>query len=798
MTAEVFKVVHRLRRRLRFVVPAFQGRRDRLERLALALACEPGVVDISLAVPIGSLAVSFDPSRLAPVILEERLADALKLAATPQNIRISEGAKQEVHFAVGGLQCPACARYLERVLQNQPGIVSARVDDFTAIARIVTTLTREVVGELVSDLGYEARRLETTDHHRLLQELHRTQLRPQADRLREAAVLALPVLGLGWLSPTPLRRGLQFALTTALLWRQGRDTLRRARMQYLQGRVGSEALMTLGSGAAYLYSLPALMGGGAVYFDASSTILGFAQLGRYLQARARHRMTRELLQLVDLRPCRATVIREDSEVTIEWCDIRAGDRLRIRPGEKIPVDGTVVEGLSAVDEAKVTGHPLPTIKEPGQRVLAGSVNATGLLTVEAAENGHDTRLKQFFQMVAGAERPTRTDTDERLSARLVPLVSGLAGLTFAGWWLAGAGAGRALQHALAVLLIACPCPLGVATPAVTVSATTRAARRGIYLRDPGVFEIAAQVDRVVLDKTGVLTHGRGQISELINLSSLEDEQLRQLAAAAIRDSGDVWGAAFRTSGQGGETLPVTRFQAIPGYGVSAQIGEREILLGNEAWLARREIDTAPLQTSALRVARQGRSPVFMALDGQAVGLFVVDDTLRDEAEELVEALQRPGMKVMVVSGDAEVVCRQVAESLGLKWVVAPADPARKLALVQNLQQHNHVVAMVGDGLNDAPALAAADLGMALTRGSDMAIESASLTLENPVQAAEMLSLGNRVLREIRINVFWTFIFNVAAVPVAMAGRLSPAVATLAMSLSSAAVAVNFLRWQQDE
>jgi len=466
------------------------------------------------------------------------------------------------------------------------------------------------------------------------------------------------------------------------------------------------------------------------------------------------------------------------------------------------VDGIVEEGLSAVDEGPVNGHPIPAIREAGDRVLGGSLNGTGVLVIRALEEGKDSRPECLLQLTRGddARGMALADAADRLSARFVPWVSALAGLTFGVWWLAGAGVGRALGNALAVLVIACPCPLGVAVPSASVSALSRAARRGIHIRDPKVFETAARVDRVVLDKTGVVTWGRPVIVELFNLSGLEDRQLLALAAGAEHLSTDPLGRAFLDEARerGIERPKATRFHIVPGSGVQALVNGREVVLGSLPWLQRQGIDTTLLEAAVRKLSAQGRMAVLMAVDGRLAGLFSLEDALREEAIGFVEDLFRQGVGIVLMSGDSEEATRRVAARLGIETVVAPEDPARKLASIREWRKAGERVAMVGDGLNDAPALAAADLGMALAGGSDMAIEAAPVLLEDPMGVAETLRLGRQTVGDIRASLFWTFVFNGAAIPVAMAGRLSPALATLTMSLSSLAVILNTIRFQSRE
>ncbi|MBL8489190.1 MAG: heavy metal translocating P-type ATPase [Rhodocyclaceae bacterium] len=482
--------------------------------------------------------------------------------------------------------------------------------------------------------------------------------------------------------------------------------------------------------------------------------------------------------------------------------LAAGDRLRVRPGDRVPADGIVEEGHSAVDEAMLSGEPLPVAKGPGDAVVGGCINGNGGFVMRVTAVGPDTVLAGIVRLVdhaQGAKLPVQKLAD-RISARFVPAVGGIAALTFAGWLAAGHPASRALAHAVAVLLIACPCALGLATPTAIMVGTGQAARRGIYIRKGEALETAAALDTLVFDKTGTITEGKPVVTDFLPLAGKDANRVLAAVAGAEAPSEHFLARAIAAwcRARGVAPAPVGGFRAVPGHGVAASVGGTPILVGNATLMEHGDVDIAGQEAQAEAWAGQGKTPVFVALGGRCVALFAVADQARQGAREAIALLHRLGLTTVMATGDVEAAANHVARQVGIDRVAARATPADKLALVRRLQAEGRKVGMVGDGINDAPALAAADVGFAIGGGADIAVESADVTLVGGDigRVAAGIDLSRRTMAVIRQNLFWALGYNVTAIPVAAAGRLNPMIAAAAMAMSSVSVVTNSLRLQR--
>jgi Cu+-exporting ATPase len=474
----------------------------------------------------------------------------------------------------------------------------------------------------------------------------------------------------------------------------------------------------------------------------------------------------------------------------------------VRPGERIPTDGVVLEGRSSVDEALVTGESLPVAKNPEDSVIGGCLNGMGSFTMRVTAVGGDTVLAGIVRLVdhaQGTKLPVQKLAD-RISARFVPAVGGIAALTFGGWLLAGHPASRALAHSVAVLLIACPCALGLATPTAIMVGTGQAARRGIYIRNGEALETAARLTTVVFDKTGTVTEGKPVVTDFLNISALADADLLA-GVAAVEDHSEHFLARAITAychERGAPRAKSSDFEPLAGRGVRATYRKRHVLIGNAAWLTENGISMSGLDERAAACADQGKSPVFVALDGQAAALFAVADQPREGARAAIALLHRFGIETVMATGDVEATARHIANEVGIDRVLARATPADKLALIRELQAQGKRIGMIGDGINDAPALAAADVGFAIGGGADIALEAADITLVGGdiARVAAAIDLSRRTMQIIRQNLFWALGYNVVSIPVAAAGRLSPMIASAAMAMSSVSVVTNSLRLQR--
>jgi Cu+-exporting ATPase len=544
-----------------------------------------------------------------------------------------------------------------------------------------------------------------------------------------------------------------------------------------------------------------------VYFDTAAVIVTLILLGRTLEARARGHTSDAIRALMGLAPTEATVVRDGTEARVPVAGIQVGDVVVVRPGNKIPVDGTVAEGHSSVDESMITGEPIPAEKHPGDGVVGGTLNKTGAFRFTATRVGADTALAHIIEMVRraqGSRAPIQRVAD-RVAGIFVPVVLGIAALTFGVWFLAGPEPvlTHALVAAVAVLIIACPCSLGLATPTAIMVGTGRGAELGVLIKGGETLEGAHRITTVLFDKTGTLTHGVPRLTDLVPAGADEATLLALAAGVEAASEHPLATALVEAARERGVTpLPVERFEALPGRGVTARVAGRPVLLGNERLMRDEGIDLNPVADDLARLADLGRTPVIAARDGAVLGLAAVADAPKAEARRAVEALHAMGLQVAMITGDHRRTAEAVARELGIDRVLAEVLPPDKAGEVARLQAAGEVVAMVGDGINDAPALAQADVGIALGTGTDVAMETADVTLlrGDVMGVVTAIELSRRTMRTIRQNLVWAFGYNSAGIPVA-AGvlypftglLLSPVIAALAMAFSSVSVVTNSLR-----
>jgi P-type Cu+ transporter len=722
-------------------------------------------------------------------------------------------------LVIGGMTCASCAARVERKLNRLDG-VTATVNFATEAARVTfpATLT---VGDLITAVertGYTAALpappeagQDAGDAAGSRRELRR--------RMLVAVVLAVPVVLLAMVPALqfPDWRWASLAAATPVAtwgaWPFHRAALIGAR----HGAATMDTLVSLGVSAAYLWSLYALLlaGGGAhaTYLEVAAGVTALILVGRYLEARAKRSAGAALRALLDLGAKQATVLRDGRELSVPVGQLRVGDEFVIRPGEKISADGTVIAGSSAVDTSMLTGEPVPAEVGPGDAVTGGCVNVGGRLLVLATRVGADTELAQLARLVTQAQAgkaPVQRLAD-RVSAVFVPVVLVIAAATLAGWLASGASADAAFTAAVAVLIIACPCAMGLATPTAILVGTGRGAQLGILIKGPEILESTRRVDTVVLDKTGTITAGRMTLTGVLAAPGVLETELLRLAAVAESGSEHpiaaaiTAGARTRLAAAVGAIAPawapdvrdVAEFAAHPGLGVSAVAEGRAVLVGQRAWLAR-EWSLAPgpeLADRADRAEEDGQTAVFVAWDGQVRGVLTVADTIKPTARAAVTRLRALGLHPVLLTGDNERAARVVAGQAGIDDVIAGVDPGGKLAVIRRLQEQRRTVAMVGDGVNDAAALAQADLGLAMGTGTDAAIEAADVTLVggDPRAVGDAIALSRKTLRTIRANLGWAFGYNAAAIPLAASGLLNPTIAAAAMAFSSLFVVTNSLR-----
>jgi Cu+-exporting ATPase len=689
-------------------------------------------------------------------------------------------------------------------LQRDPRVDAAAVNFAAGTVTVKGHLPREELFASVKRLGYEARPMDTLAQRRLIVEREKTRLADAKKRLFQAALLTAPVMVSGMLMhQSPVLRVLELGLSTAVVFGSGSEIFKKAWMLAKQREANMDTLISMGAGAAYLYSLPGVLRPHHhVYFESAAAIVAFVLGGRYMEERAKGKASEAIRKLIELQPETAIRVGASGDETVAIDDVQVGDRLRVRPGDKVPTDGVVEEGGSSLDESMLTGESLPVSKGIGDAVVGGCLNGNGGFIMRVTAVGGDTVLSGIVKLVdhaQGAKLPVQKLAD-RISARFVPAVAGIGGLTLAGWLMAGHPASRALAHSVAVLLIACPCALGLATPTAIMVGTGQAARRGIYIRNGEALETAATLNTLVFDKTGTITEGKPAVTDFLLLEGRDEAGTLALVAGVEAHSEHFLARAINAwcRARAVSPAPTLDFEAWPGRGVRALADDSEVLVGNATLLEAAGIDFRAQQDQAQAWAEQGKTPVYVAIDGVCVALFAVSDQARAGAKEAIALLHRLGLQTVMATGDVAAVANHVARQVGIDRVIARATPADKLELIRTLQAEGRRVGMIGDGINDAPALAAADVGFAIGGGADIAVESADITLVGGdiARVAGGIELSRRTMSIIRQNLFWALGYNVVAIPVAAAGRLNPMIAAAAMAMSSVSVVTNSLRLQK--
>jgi Cu+-exporting ATPase len=744
---------------------------------------------------------------------------------------------QRTEFPVEGMTCASCVARVGKALLSVPGVLSASVNlaTQTGTAEFLPGVANmEGLRAAVEGMGYSVPMITDEEDPVARQErMQREEERSLLARLRVGFFLGVPlfllaqwemIAGPGGFPLSPFSSALlQLFLVTPIQFYVGSRFYRGAWTTAKHGTTDMNTLVALGTTVAYAYSVVATFFPGLfavegaaphVYYDTSAAIIVLVLLGRYFETRAKGKTSEAVKKLLGLQPKTARVIRDGGEVDISLEEVAAGDRVVVRPGEKVPVDGTVEEGESSVDESMMTGEPIPKDKERGDAVTGGTMNVNGRLVIHATHVGKDTALARIVRMVQEAQgsKPPIGRLADVIASYFVPSVMGVAAVTFAVWWVFGPQPRLtyAMLSAISVLIIACPCALGLATPTSIMVGTGKGAELGILIRSGAALETAHKVDTVILDKTGTVTRGRPEYTGIRVAPDGpfrgEGGELELLRLAAIAETGSehpLADAVVRgAKGKGLFLSPPEEFQSRPGHGVRATVAGRVVHVGSARWLAEEGIDASTLLSNAKEFSESGITVIFVGVDGKGSGIVAVADEIKEGAPEAIGVLREMGLDVVMLTGDNPKTAEAVAARAGIKRVRAEVLPDQKAQEVRRIQSGGNIVAMVGDGINDAPALAQADVGMAIGTGTDVAIESGDIVLMSGdlMGVAAAIRLSRATLRNIRQNLFWAFAYNVVLIPVA-AGilfphfrvLLSPVLAAAAMGLSSVTVVSNALR-----
>lgn len=788
-------------------------------RAERAIKATPGVAEASVNLATKKALVRLEEGHGPGPVIE-----ALQAAGYPALV-------DEIDLTVGGLTCAGCVGRVERALQAEPGVITASVNlaSQTASLSVISGLTDQArLIERVQAAGYQAAsRDEAPEAQDRLQAAQVAEARSLGRDALIASVLTLPlfVLEMGSHLIPALHHGIMgtiglgpwrvisLILASLVLFGPGLRFWKIGLPNLVRLAPDMNALVVVGAGAAWAYSLVATLAPSVlpldsqhVYFEAAAVIVTLILIGRWFEARARGRTGQAIRALMALQAKSARVIRQGKELDLPIAEVSRGDLISVRPGERIPVDGVITEGASHLDEALLTGEALPVRKGVGDPVTGGTLNTTGAFIFRAEKIGRDTALAQIVRLVEtaqGAKLPIQARVDQ-VTMWFVPVVMGLALLTFLGWWIFGPSMALAVVNAVAVLIIACPCAMGLATPTSIMVGTGRAAELGVLFRKGEALQSLSKATVIAFDKTGTLTEGRPRLVALHLTQGVDEATALSLAASLEARSEHPIGKAVVAAAteRGLELSAPTSFTAQAGRGIAGVVKGQSLLVGSARYMAEQKVDLTPLKTQAEQLAQQARSPLYLASDGQLLAVLAVADAIKPTSAAVIAHLHRLGLKTVMISGDSRATAEAVARELGMDEVRAEVLPEGKVAELEALKAKGAILAFVGDGINDAPALATADVGMAVGHGADVAIESADVVLTGGdlTGVVNGLNLSRATMRNINQNLVWAFGYNVILIPIAagllyvpLGLLLSPMLAAGAMALSSISVVANALR-----
>ncbi len=722
----------------------------------------------------------------------------------------------QLDLKISGMSCAACAARVEKKLKSMEGVNLASVNLNSEKARLTFDPARVDAGDFINAiraLGYGAEAIEAGEHERE-EQMKAREMKRMRFALIASILLSLPlvtamILGFFKIDAPALdilhNQYFQLVLATPVQFLIGARFYKQSYYALRSRSANMDVLVAMGTSAAFFFSIynvffeavsPGVMKN--LYFEASAIIITLILLGKYLEAVAKGRTSEAIKKLAALQAKTARVIRQGLEADIPIEEVQIGDIVLVRPGEKVPVDGRIIEGNSALDESMLTGESLPVDKKDGDPVYGATLNKFGVFKLEATRVGKDTALAQIIKMVEdaqGSKAPIQKIAD-RVAGVFVPVVLAIAVLTFLGWFASGAGINKSLVSAVAVLVIACPCALGLATPTAIMVGTGKGAENGILIKGGEYLEMAYKVDAVVLDKTGTITRGRPELTDLVMLGSMAQNYALLLAAQAEKHSEHPLGAAIYERGREefGDIEDPETFQAIPGQGVKALIKRQEVFLGTRKLMRENGFQIEGADEIITRMEDQGKTSMLMAVDGRLEAIIAVADTLKDTSRAAIQDLLSMGIEVYMITGDNRRTADAIAGLVGIKHVLAEVLPENKAREIEKLKDEGRVVAMVGDGINDAPALATADIGMAMGTGTDVAMEAADITLMRGDlrMVPASIRLSRQTIRKIKQNLFWAFFYNIIGIPFAAMGMLNPVIAGGAMAFSSVSVVSNSL------
>lgn len=715
------------------------------------------------------------------------------------------------------MSCAACAARIEKRLTSFSGVQKASVNFASEEALIDYDRQRIRIADLIraiQELGYDA--YDAMETSEIAMDAERREREKEREGLKKAlvisAVLGSPlilsmILGIFHLNAPFLHDWrFQVLVATPVQFLIGYRFYRNSYYALRAGSPNMDVLVAMGTTAAYFYSVynaffqeprPGMIMKD-LYFEASVVIITLVLLGKYLESTAKNRTSEALRELIGLKPKTARVIRDDQEIDLPLEEVVPGDLVLARPGEKVPVDGVIIEGSSSVDESMLTGESIPVEKKPGDQVIGSTINKTGSFTFKATRVGEETVLSQIIALVEEAQSskaPMQRIADQ-VSGFFVPFVLGAAVLTFLGWYYGAGDFAKGMISAVSVLVIACPCALGLATPTAIMVGIGKGAQMGILIKGGESLEKAHRVNTVVLDKTGTITKGEPEVTEVVSIRSMSDKELIRIAAAAERNSEHPLGAAIYKYGKGEvEDIPEpVEFFSIPGKGVTAVVNEDRVYIGTRTLIAENGIELGGAEEILIRMENEGKTGMLVAVAGQIEGIIAVADVVKESSKEAVKLAQNMGIEVYMMTGDNKRTAEAIAAQVGIGNVLAETLPERKAEEILRLQRRGRVVAMVGDGINDAPALAVADVGMAMGTGTDVAMETAEITLMRGDlrTVAQAIRLSRKTRSKMKQNLFWAFIYNIIGIPLAAFGRLNPMIAGGAMAFSSISVVLNSL------